>query len=291
MTDPQNKAAALKCWKTKITPSPLSGGITNSNFVVEENGEKFVARIGADIPVHCILRANELAISIAAFKAGVSPEVYHHEPGAIVIRWVKGKTLTPTDIQNKKTLVRILETIKRCHHEIPRHLKGVSPLFWVFQVIRDYAGTLQKDKSRMIDKLPELMGRAQILESIVGPTELIFGHNDLLAANFIDSGNKMWLIDWDYGGFNSPLFDLGGLASNNELSREQESWLLEAYFEKPVTDKLHRRYSAMKCASLLRETMWSMVSEIHSPLHFDFVAYTRKNQNRFERAWNDFNQL
>ncbi|MBW2593185.1 MAG: phosphotransferase family protein, partial [Deltaproteobacteria bacterium] len=258
MTDPQHKAATLKCWRSKVTPLPLSGGITNYNFTVEENNEKFVVRIGDDIPVHCILRANELAISIAAFKAGISPEVYHHEPGVLVLRWVEGKTLTPTDIQSDKILVRILETIKRCHHEIPRHLKGVSPLFWVFQVIRDYAGTLHSDKSRMAARLPELIDRSQTLESIVGPTELIFGHNDLLAANFIDTGDKMWLIDWDYGGFNSPLLDLGGLASNNELSRKQENWLLEAYFEKPVTDELYIRYSAMKCASLLREAMWSM---------------------------------
>ncbi|MBW2593656.1 MAG: choline kinase, partial [Deltaproteobacteria bacterium] len=66
----------------------------------------------------------------------------------------------------------------------------------------------------------------------------------------------------------------------------QENWLLEAYFEKPVTDELYIRYSAMKCASLLREAMWSMVSEIHSPLDFDFVAYTLENLNRFEQAWN-----
>jgi len=291
MTDPQHKASDLKCWSTKVTPQPLSGGITNNNFAVEENGKKFVARIGDDIPVHCILRANELAISIAAFKAGVSPEVYYHEPGALVIRWVEGKTLTPTDIQSDKTLVRILEIIKKCHHEIPRHLKGVSPLFWVFQIIRDYAGTLYRDKSRMTARLPELTHRSETLESIVGPTELIFGHNDLLAANFIDTGDKIWIIDWDYGGFNSPLFDLGGLASNNELSPKQENRLLEAYFEKPVTDELHRRYSAMKCASLLREAMWSMVSEIHSPLDFDFVAYTQENLNRFDGAWNNFNQL
>jgi thiamine kinase-like enzyme len=291
MKDPQHKAAALTCWRTSVTPEPLSGGITNSNFAIEENGEKFVARIGEDIPVHCILRANELAISIAAAKAGVSPEVYHHEPGALVICWVEGKTLTPADIRSDKTLVRILETIKRCHREIPLYLKGVSPLFWVFQIIRDYAGTLLRDKSRMIPRLPEWVRQSQILESIVGPTELIFGHNDLLAANFMDSGDKMWIIDWDYGGFNSPLFDLGGLAANNELSPKQENWLLEAYFEKPVTDELHRRYSAMKCASLLREAMWSMVSEIHSPLDFDFAAYTHENLNRFEQAWNDFNQL
>ena len=65
-----------------------------------------------------------------------------------------------------------------------------------------------------------------------GPIDLVFGHNDLLAANFIDDGKRLWLIDWDYAGFNSPLFDLGGLASNNELAPTDEEWLLEAYFER-----------------------------------------------------------
>ena len=59
---------------------------------------------------------------------------------------------------------------------------------------------------------------------------LVFGHNDLLPANLIDDGSRLWLIDWDYAGFNSPLFDLANLASNNQLAEEQEAWLLEAYY-------------------------------------------------------------
>ncbi len=78
------------------------------------------------------------------------------------------------------------------------------------------------------------------------------------------------------------MFDLGGLASNNELSPEQEDWLLEAYFAAPVTEDLRRRYAAMKCASLLREAMWSMVSELHLTVDFDYQAYTAENLRRFE---------
>ena len=84
----------------------------------------------------------------------------------------------------------------------------------------------------MVPELPRLLAAAEQLENSVGPIELVFGHNDLLAANLIDDGARLWLVDWEYGGFNSPLFDLGGLASNNELSPEQEDWLLEAYFER-----------------------------------------------------------
>ena len=129
---------------------------------------------------------------------------------------------------------------------------------------------------------------AEELEQAVGPVDIVFGHNDLLPSNFLDDGKKLWLIDWDYAGFNSPLFDLSNLASNNEVSEPDERWLLETYFEKPLTPALWRSYRAMKCASLLRETMWSMVQEIHSELDFDYPAYTADYRGRLERMYAEF---
>jgi thiamine kinase-like enzyme len=104
-----------------------------------------------------------------------------------------------------------------------------------------------------------------------------------LAANILDDGSRLWLIDWEYGGFNSPLFDIAGLASNNGLSEMQERGMLEQYFE--VGADLHWRSNcAMKCASLLRETLWSMTSEIHSDLDEDFEAYTAENNEKLASA-------
>ena len=243
-----------------------------------------MVRIGEDIEVHNVLRRFELAASRAAEAAGVSPAVVHAEPGAIVFRFIDGRTLTPADVRDPAMLARILPLIRQCHLEIPRHFRGPAPFFWVFQVIRDYALRLREDGSRMAPELPRLLAAAEKLEKTVGAIELVFGHNDLLAANLIDDGQRLWLVDWEYGAFNSPLFDLGGLASNNEFSREREDWLLAAYFGAPVSDDLRRRYAAMKCASLLREAMWSMVSELHLTVDFDYQAYTAENLRRFEAA-------
>ena len=143
----------------------------------------------------------------------------------------------------------------------------------------------REGNSRHLPLLPDLLARAGRLEAAVGPIEVVFGHNDLLAANFIDDGKRLWLVDWEYAGFNSPLFDLGGLASNSELSPEQAEQALGLYFGKPVDDQLRRRAAAMTAASLLRETMWSMVSEIHSTVDFDYAAYTAENLRRFEAAY------
>ena len=119
----------------------------------------------------------------------------------------------------------------------------------------------------------------------------MFGHNDLLAGNFIDDGERLWLVDWEYAGFNSPLFDLGGLASNSAMPDALREALLETYFDRPASGELRLRFAAMTAASLLRETMWSMVSEIHSALDFDYRAYTVENLNRFEAAYAAFEAL
>lgn len=285
MTNSKERAAGLPCWKGVVAPEPLGGGITNVNFTVEDAGERYVVRIGEDIPVHGVYRVHELASARAAHAAGISPEIVHAEPGALAMRWVEGQTLDPADVRDPARLGRVLDTVIRCHREIPSHFRGATPIFWVFQVVRGYARTLREDGSRMAGRLDELLARSAYLESVVGPVEVVFGHNDLLAANFIDDGDRIWLIDWEYAGFNSPLFDLGGLASNNELDADAERWLLQRYFGTLPGGARLASYAAMKCASLLREAMWSMVSELHSTIEFDYVDYTEENLERFERAW------
>ena len=290
MTHPRTRAASLKLWQGEVDPQPLSGGITNVNFLVEDAGRHYVVRVGDDIPIHQVKRFNELAASRAAAEAGISPAVVHSEPGVLVLDYIEGKTLAAADIRRPEILEQALPLVARCHRELPKHLRGAVLAFWVFHVIRDYGWTLKEGNSPHASLLPALSELAGRLEQAVGPVEIVFGHNDLLPANFIDDGSRLWLIDWDYAGFNSPLFDLGGLASNSELSSEQEDWMLETYFERPLGDALRRRYRAMKCASLLRETLWSMVSEIHSDIDFDYAAYTAENLARFQGATKEFLQ-
>ena len=174
--------------------------------------------------------------------------------------------------------------------DIPRHLRGPVLCFWVFHVIRDYAATLTLDRSRHAETLPDLLAEACDLERAVGPVDIIFGHNDLLPANFLHDGARMWLIDWDYAGFNSPLFDLGGLATNCALSEAQELHLLTRYFATPPAKTMIRRYRAMKAAAALRETLWSMVSEIHSEIAFDYAAYSATNLHNYRQALDAFRQ-
>jgi len=287
----RDKAANLEFWSSPVEPEPLGGGITNTNFIVRDRGERFVVRIGDDIPIHGVMRFNEIAAARAAHAADISPEIVYQADGVFVMRFIKGTTLTESEIREQQNLERIIQLIQTCHTEIPKYFQGPALVFWPFHVCRNYIHTAREDNSRMMDALPRFLDINAELEKTVGEIKLVFGHNDLLAANFIDDGKRLWLLDWDYAGYNAALFDLANLSSNNELSPKQEDWVLETYYQQPVRDALRRRLAAMKCASLLRETLWSIASEIHSTLAFDYVDYTKKNLTRFDNAYEAFRQM
>jgi len=287
----RDKAANLEFWSSPVEPEPLGGGITNTNFIVRDRGERFVVRIGDDIPIHGVMRFNEIAAARAAHAADISPEIVYQADGVFVMRFIKGTTLTESEIREQQNLERIIQLIQTCHTEIPKYFQGPALVFWPFHVCRNYIHTAREDNSRMMDALPRFLDINAELEKTVGEIKLVFGHNYLLAANFIDDGKRLWLLDWDYAGYNAALFDLANLSSNNELSPKQEDWVLETYYQQPVRDALRRRLAAMKCASLLRETLWSIASEIHSTLAFDYVDYTKKNLTRFDNAYEAFRQM
>ncbi|MCR9150490.1 MAG: phosphotransferase [Rhodobacteraceae bacterium] len=285
--DPIERTAALGCFRAPEEIEMLGGGITNINLKVTDGGRAFVVRLGADIPEHGVMRWNELALSRAAEAAGVSPAVVHHEPGVLVLEFIAARTYGEADVRDPANLPRIVDLVARVHRGLGPHLTTPVLAFWPFQVVRSYATRLAADGSVHAAAVPRLMDDAAELQAATGPVDIVIGHNDLLAANILDDGQRLWLIDWEYGGFNTPLFDLAGLAGNNGLSEVQERAMLEQYFEAPAEARW-RPYQAMKCVSLMRETLWSMTSEIHSELDFDYAAYTAENMARLDAALADF---
>jgi len=279
----ENSIRSIPIWNEKIKIQTIEGGLTNQNFLIEENNKKYVVRLGNDIPEHLVSRSNELIVSKAASNAGISPKVIYHSEGILVLDYIECKTLSAEGV--RKNIKSIIPLIKKIHHEIPKNLYGQSIIFWVFHVIRNYVKFLYDNKSSHSKILSDLISQSELLEKKSSPYEIVFGHNDLLPANFLDDGSRLWVIDWEYAGYNTPLFDLGGLSSNNDFSFEEETYLLENYFENKINDKLLLQYNSLKCASLLRETMWSMVSELTSKIDFDYANYTQENLLKFNQAY------
>lgn len=277
------RVAALPIWTGPVDCVPLDGGLSNESFKVVCEGQAFVARFGRDFPFHHVSRAREIAAARAAHAAGFAPEVVFAEPGTMVSRFIEATTYGEADVRGN--LTRIADLVRRFHTEMPAQVSGPAFMFWVFHVIRDYAHTLERGNSRMSGELPGYLALAAELEAAQVPLPIVFGHHDLLPANFLDDGDRLWLIDFEYAGFGTAMFDLAGIASNAGFSDEEADALLQCYFGAPPGEALRQSHLAMQCASLLREAMWSMVSEIHLDVPgVDYVAYTKENLDRLAAA-------
>lgn len=283
-----DRAARLPCFRAPDQVSILGGGKTNHNVLVVDQGAGYVVRFGADIPIHGILRWNELAITRAAANAGLGPAVRFAADGVMVMDYVAAQPITPADRQGN--MVELLaDMVARVHRDVFAAVQGPVLAFHVFHILRDYARQLQGSAHQPV--LAELLKQAAVLDQAVGPSETVLAHNDLLAGNILWGAGRLWLIDWEYAGLGNSLFDLGGIASNNGFDLAEERLLLQAYYDRPLSDHLWRRYAAMKAASLLRETLWSMVSEGASDIAFDYAAYTAENLGAYRAAFVQFQSL
>ena len=268
------RISRLPIWRGGVTLEPLQGGLTNISFVATDASGKYVVRCGDDIPAHHVSRERERAASRAAHEAGLSPEIVHVEPGITVLRFIEARTFTEADL--RADALRIVALLKTCHREVAYRLRGAANMFWPFHVIRDYV--------RLIDADAKYLALADRLEAAQVPLPIVFGHNDLLPGNVMDDGTRLWLIDWEYAGFGTAMFDLANLSSNGEFSAADDTALLDAYFNGKVDDALRGAFTAMKASSVLREALWAMVSDVHLKTPgADYQAHARTYLARLDR--------
>lgn len=283
MTASEDRIRRLPIWSGAVEIAPLHGGLSNESFTVRDARGRHVVRFGRDFPFHHVYRERELMTARAAHAAGFAPEVVYAEPGIMVSRFIEGVTYGEAEV--RANIAPIAALIRRFHTEMPRYVSGAGFMFWPFHVVRDYAKTLEVGGSRMIANLPRYLDLAARLEAAQAPLPIVMGHNDLLPANFIHDGDRLWLIDFEYAGFSTAMFDLAGAASNAGFDAAQSDALLEPYFGAAPSHEIRRSHAAMQCASLLREAMWSMVSELHlNAPGVDYEAYTAENLERLERS-------
>ncbi|MEM7188853.1 MAG: choline/ethanolamine kinase family protein [Pseudomonadota bacterium] len=288
--DNKQRISELPLWKGSPLIAPLHGGLSNQSHTVEDDTGRYVARFGVDYPFHHVSREREVLATQAAHAAGFAPELVYHAPGIMVSRFIDGRTYDAQDVQ--ANLTRVVELVSRFHVEMSHHMRGSGFAFWVFHVIRDYAHTLAGGGSRMSDGLDEFVRISDALEAAQVPMPMVVGHHDLLPANFIDDGERLWLIDFEYAGFGTGMFDLANLTSNADMAPAAIEEALACYFGEAPGQDIVRAHLAMECASLLREAMWSMVSELHMTTPgVDYVAYADENMAKVNMALDRYQSL
>ena len=252
---------------------PLGGGITNRNFKVEAGGESFVLRIGGkDTELLGIDRVHEHAASLVAASLGVGPEVvaFVEPDGYLVTRFLEGSPVEPEEMP----VAAVGELLRLVHGAGP-----IEARFDSFRVVEAYREIAERNGVAVPAAYAEAKRRADEIERRRARDELRLCHNDLLNANFIDDGDRIRIVDWEYAGMGDPFFDLANFAVNHSLDEEGEQMLLAGYAGE-ATDAALDALHEMRFMSDFREAMWGVVQQAISDLDFDFAAYADEHFTR-----------
>ena len=260
--------------------SPLSGGLTNENYLVEAEGERYVMRIpGASTELLSIDRANEVHNTMAAAETGIGPRVLEHLPelDVMVLEFIPGATMSAETLQSVHMARRMAESFKRLH-SARRFLQD----FDMFRLIETYLRIVDEHHVTIPpgyrDRLPVV---AEIERAVsVHRLPAVSCHNDLLCENFIDDGTVLRVVDYELSGNNDPCFDLGNTAQEAIFGDDLREILCERYFGRADPRQLAR----MNLFALMSDvgwTLWGAIQAKISTIDYDFTAYYTA---RWERA-------
>ena len=254
------------------TISELPGGLTNRNYKVTTPDGVYVARLwsgGGDFLA--INRDYEHHNSVAAAQAGVGARVvaYRPEDNLLVLEFIEGRTFSDADVQNPANIPRIAQACRRLHSG-PRFLGD----FDMFVIPGRYAAVTAELGFRVpagYDALmPQVESARRALAVRAGPT--VPCNNDLLAANFIDDGVRLWLIDYEYSGNNDACFELGNIWGESGLSGEALAGLVTGYYGRPLRNKIARA-QLLGIIGKYGWTLWGAIQAATSPIEFDFWSW------------------
>jgi thiamine kinase-like enzyme len=259
----------------------LPGGLTNTNMRVQDDaGLDVVVRWGhADVRLLGIDRDAEHANTVAAHQAGVGAEVVEYRPdlSMLVIGFLPGKALADADFADAAVMDRAADAVRRLHAG-PRFTGD----FDMFARQAGYLDVVRENRMRLpngyADHAPAWDDVRRALAAAPRPT--VPCNNDLLAANFIDDGRRVWLIDYEYSGNNDACFELGNTTTECSFSDDEVDAWTEAYFGDPTpADRARVRVQAL--CSQYGWSLWGFIQEATSPLDFDFHTW---GMERYEKA-------
>jgi len=265
----------------EATIEVLGGGITNRNFKITLDDGAYVLRIGGkDTELLGIDRRVEHEASIAAAAVGVGPEVvaFIEPEGYLVTRFIGGHVVLPEAIREGEALRRVAQSLRAVHNGPP-----IPARFDPFRVGEAYAATAATNGITVPEPYERARETAKAVQRARGSAPERPCHNDLLTANFIDDGNRIRIVDWEYAGMGDVFFDLANFTVNNGLSDEETIELLRRYFGE-VLPEHERALLLMRFMSDFREAMWGVVQQALSDLDFDFRGYADEHFERLERT-------
>ena len=255
----------------------LEGGITNRNYRVDLPDGPVVVRLSdPESSALAIDRHNEYLNSVAAAASGAAPDVRDYRPGAgvLIVGWIEGRTYTAADVG--ANLTRIAEAC-RLLHAGPRFASD----FNMFDIQARYLALVQERGYRLPEGYLEHMALVADMRWAmdVNPEPTVPCNNDLLAANFIDDGQRIWLIDYEYSGNNEASFEIGNVWSESTLADPLLEELVAAYWGE-LTEARVARARLWALMSKVGWTLWASIQEAVSPIDFDYWGWGMEKYDR-----------
>jgi thiamine kinase-like enzyme len=263
----------------QVHVEPLTGGLTNTNYRVVVDGKPFIVRIpGASTELLAVDRQNEIYNSKAAAEAGVGPKVLYELPeySVMVLEFISGQTMSIESLQAPGMPARIARSLRMLHGG-NRFLKD----FDMFRLVEFYLSIVDEHQVRIPDDYGRYLPVVNRIEAAVRAAALptVPCNNDLLAENYIDDGQLLRLIDFEYSGNNDPCFELGNTCQELQYSDTQYAELCSAYFGTEDPAQLARMH-LFALMSDVGWTLWGAIQNKISKLDFDFWDYTMTRWNR-----------
>ena len=243
----------------EVDVSILAGGFTNGVYLVRADDERYVLRApGQSSELLEINRADERYNAEMAARSGASPEVLDYVDGldVMVLQFIDGHVPAVADLQTPDQVRRIAAAVGALHGG-PRFNNETD----MFAKAKRWLGTCGAHSIRV----PDVDSRRGELDAVAGalavnPLPSVPCHNDLAPYNFIDDGDRLWIIDFEFSGNNDPCVDLGLIASEAELDDDLRKVLCEAYFGVASPSLLAR----MEMSTVLSNVAWSLYCAIQA---------------------------
>jgi thiamine kinase-like enzyme len=271
----------VSVWRGReTTVSELSGGLTNTNYLVDAEGDRYVVRIpGASTELLAVDRENERHNAAAASSTGVSPRIVEvlEDLDVMVIEYIEGTTMSSERLRSPEMAPRIAASLRRLHAG-PRFLND----FHMFRLTEFYLRVCAEHEVRIPGGFAEHRDDVATIERAlaVRPVPTVPCHNDLLAENYIDDGEQLWIVDFEYSGNNDPTFELGDTAQESAFDADLRAILCEAYFGE-ATPSLLARMDLQAVMADVGWTLWAAIQAKISAIDYDFWGWALE---RWERA-------
>ena len=285
MTTIEEVLGRASVWRGRPTAvSELSGGLTNTNYLVDAEGDRYVVRIpGASTELLAVDRENERHNAAAASTTGVSPRIVEvlEDLDVMVIEYIEGTTMSSERLRVPEMAPRIGSSLRRLHAG-PRFLND----FDMFRLTEFYLRVCAEHDVRIPDGFEEHRDDVAAIERALAarPLPTVPCHNDLLAENYIDDGAQLWIVDFEYSGNNDPTFELGDTAQECGFDADLCAALCSAYFGEATPARLAR----MDLQAVMADvgwTLWAAIQAKISSIDFDFWGWAEERWGRARVAF------